>query len=142
VIQARKPRSRRLTRDLKTAIPMPLQLCVGQVSGSADEWQNGLEAKTLKEKVRTEMPASLKRTRESMSVKPTARNKGLTLTITVTAYDNGMVQVDGIPINNSDNGYDQADGWQGAGEVTMATLNEFRRQSAARRQIPGAAATT
>jgi len=68
------------------------------------------------------MPASLKRTRESMSVKPTAKNKGLTLTITVTAYDNGMVQVDGIPINNADSGYDQGDGWLGAGEVAMTTV--------------------
>ena len=45
------------------------------------------------------MPASIKRIRESWSVKPTPRDKGLTLTVKVTAYDNGMVEVDGIPIN-------------------------------------------
>jgi hypothetical protein len=43
------------------------------------------------------MPASLKRIRKSMSVKPTARDRGLTLSIKVTAYDNGMVEVDGSP---------------------------------------------
>jgi hypothetical protein len=43
------------------------------------------------------MPASIRRIRDSWNVKPTARDKGLTLTIKVTAYDNGMVEVDGIP---------------------------------------------
>jgi len=44
-------------------------------------------------------PASIKRIRECWNVKPTPRDKGLTLTVKVTAYDNGMVEVDGIPIN-------------------------------------------
>jgi hypothetical protein len=71
------------------------------------------------------MAASLKRIRESMSVKTTTREKGLTLTIKVTAYDNGMVEVDGIPINESP-GYDQGGG---AADVITTTLNEFRRQA-------------
>jgi hypothetical protein len=79
------------------------------------------------------MPASLKRIRESMSVKPTVREKGLTLTIKVTAYDNGMVEVDGIPINESP-AYDQGGGWLGAADVITTTLNEFRRQAEVRKK--------
>ena len=77
------------------------------------------------------MPGSLERIRNSMSVERTPRDKGLVLTVRVTAYDNGMVQVDGIPINASPD-YDQADGWLSAAEVTVMTINEFRRQAAAR----------
>lgn len=44
-------------------------------------------------------PAALDRIRESMTVQPTARDKGLRLTVEVVAYDNGMIQVDGVPIN-------------------------------------------
>ncbi|MFB4305642.1 hypothetical protein [Actinomadura sp. GTD37] len=42
------------------------------------------------------MPASLKRIRETMDVQPTLRNKGLTL----TAYDNGMLELDTVPLND------------------------------------------
>ena len=79
------------------------------------------------------MPASIKRIRESWNVKPTARNKGLTLTVKVTAYDNGMVEVDGIPINVEPN-YDQGHGWLGAADVITTTLNEFRKEASARRR--------
>lgn len=37
------------------------------------------------------MPARLPRIRENMKVKPTARNKGLELTVKAIAYDNGMI---------------------------------------------------
>jgi hypothetical protein len=47
------------------------------------------------------MPASIKRIREFWNVKPTARDKGLTLTLKVTAYDNGMVEVDASPSTSS-----------------------------------------
>jgi len=80
---------------------------------------------------RVHMPASIKRIRESWSVKPTARDKGLALTLRVTAYDNGMVEVDGIPINVEPN-YDQGHGWLGAADVITTTLNEFRKDAAAR----------
>lgn len=79
------------------------------------------------------MPASIKRIRESWNVKPTARDKGLTLTLKVAAYDNGMVAVDGIPINVEPN-YDQGHGWLGAADVITTTLNEFREDVAARRR--------
>jgi hypothetical protein len=75
--------------------------------------------------------------RSTMNVTRTARDKGLTLTIKVTAYDNGMVEVDGIPINESP-AYDQGGGWLGAADVIMTTLNEFRRQVEVRkRQLGG-----
>jgi hypothetical protein len=45
------------------------------------------------------MPATLKSIRENTDIGPTAEDKGLQMTITVTAYDNGLVQVDGRPIN-------------------------------------------
>ena len=83
------------------------------------------------------MPASIKRIRESWSVKPTARDKGLTLTVKVTAYDNGMVEVDGLPINVEPH-YEQGQGWLGAAEVITATLNEFRKDAAARRRAQAA----
>ena len=78
------------------------------------------------------MPASLNRIRETMDVKPTPRDKGLHLTLNLIAYDNGMIQLDGVPINVSP-GYDLVDGWLGAVEVAVATINEFRRQVVDRR---------
>jgi hypothetical protein len=79
-----------------------------------------------------DMPASLKRIRETMKVKPTARDKGLMLTLTVTAYDNGMIQLDGVPINMEPN-YDQVEGWLGTIDVITTTVHEFRRQVEQRR---------
>ncbi len=49
-------------------------------------------------------------------MKTTPRNKGLTLTLKVTAYDNGMVEVDGIPINVEPH-HDAGRGWLGAAHV-------------------------
>lgn len=68
------------------------------------------------------MPASLKRIRETMQVQPTARDKGLKLTLTVVAYDNGIIEVDGVPMQ------DPETGWLGAAETCVATLGEFNRQ--------------
>lgn len=79
------------------------------------------------------MPPSLKRIQDSMKVQPTKRDKGLTLTLTVTAYDNGMVEVDGIPINMAP-AYEQGEGWLVAAEVAVSTINEFRKQAARRGQ--------
>lgn len=73
------------------------------------------------------MPATLRRIRENMKVKPTARNKGLQLTITVVAYDDtGMVMVDGVPMTTPEAG------WIDAAENVVCILNEFRRQAAKR----------
>jgi hypothetical protein len=73
------------------------------------------------------MPASLDRIRQTMDVQPTPKDKGLTLTLRLTAYDNGMVQLDGVPINVEPD-YDLGDGWLGATEVAVATIHEFYRQ--------------
>lgn len=62
-----------------------------------------------------------------MKVKRSAKDKGWVLTLEVVAYDNGMIQLDGIPINDVEGGYDAVDGWLGATEVAVATINEFRR---------------
>jgi hypothetical protein len=85
------------------------------------------------------MAASLDRIRASMDVAPTPRDKGLRLKLEVIAYDNGMIQLDGIPINVAPS-YDDAEGWLGAAEVVVATINEFRRQVGVRRKdlpLPG-----
>jgi hypothetical protein len=73
------------------------------------------------------MPATLKRIRETMKVQPTSRNKGVKLTMTVVAYDNGIIEVDGVPMATPESG------WTDAAEVLMTTLNEFHRQVRRRR---------
>jgi hypothetical protein len=78
------------------------------------------------------MAGSLKQIRESTTIKSTARDKGLALTMRVVAYDNGMVEVDGAPINASPD-YDAADCWLGAAEIVVGTLSELRRQAVKRR---------
>lgn len=77
------------------------------------------------------MPGTLKRLRGEMDVKPTPRDKGLTLR--VTAYDNGMIEVDAVPINAAP-AYDPGHGWLGAAETALLTLSEFRRQAEAKRK--------
>jgi hypothetical protein len=79
------------------------------------------------------VPGTLKRIRGEMDVKPTPRDNGLTLTLRVTAYDNGMIAVDGVPINAAP-AYDPGHGWLGAAETALLTLSEFRRQAELRRQ--------
>jgi len=45
------------------------------------------------------MPATLKSIRENTDIGPTPEDKGLQMTITVKAYDNGLITVDDRPIN-------------------------------------------
>jgi hypothetical protein len=53
----------------------------------------------------------------------------LKLTLEIVAYDNGLVEVDTVPINDIVNDKDpSAHGWLGAAEVAVLTLGEFRRQ--------------
>ena len=77
------------------------------------------------------MPASLNRIRETMNVQSTPRDKGLTLTLKLTAYDNGMLELDTVPLNDHHND-DDVTGLLAASEVFTATLNEFHRQVAKR----------
>jgi hypothetical protein len=78
------------------------------------------------------MAASLETVRERMKVDPTPNDKGLILTLTVTAYDSGMVMVDGRPINGP--GDDPIIGWTGAYEVSAMAITEFYRQFQARQK--------
>lgn len=79
------------------------------------------------------MGASLNRLRNEMNVTPTAQDKGLNLTIVVTGYDNGLVTVNGTPINTSPN-FDQGLGWIGAAQVLLGLLGEFRKMVGVRRR--------
>lgn len=72
---------------------------------------------------------------------PTAEDKGLKMTITVTAYDNGMVAVDGRPINAAEDGYDAGHGWLGAAEHVTLKFGELRRQAVARQRSRAEAVT-
>jgi hypothetical protein len=78
------------------------------------------------------MSASLERIRESWDVQESPQNKGVTLTIRITAYDNGMVQVDGIPINDHRHP-DPVVGWLGAVDVVTSTIALFQREKSAPR---------
>ena len=79
------------------------------------------------------MPGTLKRIRGEMDVKPTPRDKGLTLTLRITAYDSGMIEVDGVPINAAPPTI-PGHGWLGAAETAVLTISEFRRQAEQRRK--------
>ncbi|GAA2166462.1 hypothetical protein GCM10009727_86050 [Actinomadura napierensis] len=73
------------------------------------------------------MPAGLNRVRETMDVKPTPRDKGLTLTLRVTAYDNGMLELDGVPLHDHKK-QSPVVGWLAVSEVISTTISEFHRQ--------------
>jgi hypothetical protein len=75
------------------------------------------------------MPASNDRIRRHMKVERTRNDAGWKTTIEVVAYDNGMVSVNGDPINDKDKDKDpSAHGWLGAAEVAVLTVSEFRRR--------------
>jgi hypothetical protein len=78
------------------------------------------------------MAASIKTVREKMDVEPTRDNKGLTCTLRITAYDNGLVSVDGRPVSMG-NTRDPALDWLHANEVISIALAEFYHQVAQRR---------
>lgn len=67
------------------------------------------------------MAGTLKRICGEMDVKPTHPDTGLTLTLRVTAYNNGMIEADGVPINAAP-AYDPEHGWLSAAETALPTL--------------------
>ena len=79
------------------------------------------------------MRGTLKRIGGEMDVKPTPRGKGLTLTLRVTAYDNGMIEVDGVPVHAAP-AYDPVHRWLCAAETALLILSEFRWQAETRRK--------
>ncbi len=110
-------------------------------SGVTKYWHNAQHAGSVQDPPyrhssqvkEAKMPGTLRRIRDEMDVKPTPRDKGLTLTLRVTAYDNGMIEVDGVPINEAP-AYDPGHGWLGAAETALLTISEFRRQAERRRK--------
>lgn len=67
------------------------------------------------------MPASLESIRREMKIQPTPQDKGLVMTIEVTAYDNGIMMVNGRPVNWPD----AIDNWTGVGMVIAQHMHEF-----------------
>jgi hypothetical protein len=82
------------------------------------------------------MPASISSIRENTDIQRTPEDKGLMMTIVVKAYDTGLVEIDGRPINqgNPSVGYDQGHGWLGAAEHVTLKLGELRRQAVTRQK--------
>lgn len=72
------------------------------------------------------MAASIETVREKMKVSRTRDDKGLTLTLDITAYDNGVISVDGRPVSTVP--LDAAHGWLSCHEVVSIALTEFYRQ--------------
>jgi len=74
-----------------------------------------------------------------MKVGPTPRGAGLELTLKIVAYDNGLVQVDGVPMMGMPSHSSETAGWLDAMTTTVITIEEFRRQVEARRNAAAAA---
>jgi hypothetical protein len=82
---------------------------------------------------------------------PTLEDASLHMTITVKAYDTGMVvvadrTVDGCPVNDriinkAKDSYDTGHGWLGTAEHIMLKLGELRRQAAVRQRSRAEAVT-
>jgi hypothetical protein len=83
------------------------------------------------------MPASHERLRREANVHPSPRDAGLVLTLSVTAYDNGMLMLDGTPLNDHHT-TDPAEAWLTAAMVISQKLRDFQRQAAKRQVAKGA----
>jgi hypothetical protein len=70
------------------------------------------------------MPVTIDGVRKLLDVQPSPEDKGLTLTIKVTAYDNGVVTINGRPLRVE---RDLGLGLVAAVEHTAAQLGEFYR---------------
>lgn len=72
----------------------------------------------------------IERLRELTNIEQSGGGKGLTLTTTVTAYDNGQVYLDNMPMN----GTEPDDGWVIAIEVFAQQIRELKRRCAERQR--------
>jgi hypothetical protein len=70
------------------------------------------------------MPISINGVRKLLDVAETSEDKGLTMTVKVTAYDNGIVAVNGQPMRVE---RDLGRGLLAAMEHTAAQLGEFHK---------------
>jgi hypothetical protein len=77
-----------------------------------------------------EMPASLDSIRKEVPVEETPERVGLQITLTITAYDNGLVKVGKRPISQRLPGgdYETGSGWIGAAEYVTSCLAELQRR--------------
>jgi hypothetical protein len=90
------------------------------------------------------MPASFERIRQEMKVEPTAQDNGLTLTIRIDAYDDGLIHKDGHSISRYSEGdwvgpvlESEVANWCDLMEIATVTVSEFRRQVMIRRKTRG-----
>ena len=68
-------------------------------------------------------------------IQPTPHEAGLMLTVTVKAYDSGMIELDGRPISQHRDGeYDTLQGWTDTAEYLVHKLNELRKAVVARQR--------
>lgn len=81
------------------------------------------------------MPASPERLENEKNIKETPKNAGLTLTIEVTAYDKGLLQVDGTPLQGVS--VSDPEAWLEAGIVIAQKLQQLQREAAKRRAEKG-----
>jgi hypothetical protein len=65
-----------------------------------------------------------------MEVKPSPKGKGLVLNLEVIAYDQGVLQLDTVPMTKPDD-------WASLIEAVVITINEFKRQVEQRRAAAG-----
>jgi hypothetical protein len=103
-----------------------------QVVPAANTWGGVLSTIQPKSQENATMAASLKTVREKMDVEQTKDNKGLTCTLCVTAYDNGLISLNGRPVSSVP--VDPALSWLQASEVISIALTEFYRQVSKRAQ--------
>ena len=80
------------------------------------------------------MPARFNRIRESWDVQETPHNDGVMLTIRVAAFDNGMIKVDGMPMNDPHAPNSEVTGWLAAVDIVTTTITLFQREHCALRK--------
>lgn len=72
---------------------------------------------------------TVKHLQRMLDVKPTPQDKGLELHIIASAYDKGMININGTPCGD---GTDQAQTWITAARIVTSLLEEFQKEVAAR----------
>lgn len=77
------------------------------------------------------MPRSPKQLEIEKNIDETSRNVGLTQTITITAYDKGILQIDGTPLQGVS--VEDPEAWLEAGIVIAQKLAQLQREAAKRR---------
>lgn len=82
------------------------------------------------------MPASPERLQREKNIKETPKNAGLTLTITLTAYDNGLLELDTKPVGDHKADSD-ARRWMSVAMVISQKLRDFQHEAEKRQAEKG-----